>query len=51
MFGTKKGAVAKAMLLGPKQPSSAELKVKGMSGDHRQGGPGKPASASGKKAK
>jgi len=51
MFGTKKGAVAKAMLLGPKTPSSQELKIKGKSGDHRQGGPGKPASASGMKAK
>lgn len=51
MFGTKKGAVAKAMVLGPKMPSSQELRVEGKSGDRKLGFAGKPASAAGKKAK
>jgi hypothetical protein len=48
MFGTKKGAVAKAMLLAP---IMGKKSAKGKSAEQKIGFAGKPASASGKKAK
>ena len=48
MFGTKKGAVAKAMLLGP---IMGKKSAKGKSAMQKLGETGKPASAAGKKAK
>ena len=48
MFGTKKGAVAKAMLLAP---IMGKKSASGKAGMQNLGQTGKPASASGKKAK
>jgi len=48
MFGTKKGAVAPALVKGPTMPTA---KPKGKAGMQKLGETGKPASASGKKAK
>jgi len=48
MFGTKKGAVAPAMVKGPTMPTNTP---KGKSAMQKLGQTGKPASASGKKAK
>jgi hypothetical protein len=48
MFGTKKGAVAPALVKGPVM---ATAKPKGKAGMQKLGQTGKPASASGKKAK
>ena len=48
MFGTKKGAVAKAMLLAP---IMGKKSAKGKSAEQKLGTTGKPASAAGKKAK
>jgi hypothetical protein len=48
MFGTKKGAVAPALVKGP---TMAKGTPKGKSAMQKLGQTGKPASASGKKAK
>jgi hypothetical protein len=48
MFGTKKGAVAPALVKGP---TMSTAKPKGKAGMQKLGEAGKPASASGKKAK
>lgn len=48
MFGTKKGGVAPAMVKGPIMPKGTP---KGKSAMQKLGQTGKPASASGKKAK
>jgi hypothetical protein len=48
MFGTKKGAVAPALVKGP---TMATGKPKGKAGMQKLGDVGKSASASGKKAK
>lgn len=48
MFGTKKGGVAKAMVKGPQ---SGGKSASGKNGMQNPGGPGKPASANGKKVK
>jgi ribulose 1,5-bisphosphate synthetase/thiazole synthase len=48
MFGIKKGAVAKAPVLGP---IMGKMSASGKSAMQKIGGPGKPASAGGKKAK
>lgn len=48
MFGTKKGAVAPALVRGPIMPKGTP---KGKSAMQKLGDVGKPASASGKKAK
>jgi hypothetical protein len=48
MFGTKKGAVAPALVKGP---TMATAKPKGKAGMQKLGDVGKSASASGKKAK
>ena len=48
MFGTKKGAVAPAPVKGPVMGSKS---ANGKAGMQKLGGPGKPASAAGKKAK
>ena len=48
MFGVKKGAVAKALVLGP---IMGKKSAKGKSAEQKIGFAGKPASASGKKAK
>lgn len=48
MFGTKKGAVAPAPLKGP---TMAKGTPKGKAGMQKLGETGKPASASGRKAK
>lgn len=49
MFGVKKGAVAPAPVLGPKQGKSNTMGKS--SGASKLGEAGKPASAAGKKAK
>ena len=51
MFGTKKGAVAKALVLAPTMPDSKALRVEGKSADRKLGIVGKAASAAGTKAK
>lgn len=48
MFGTKKGAVAKALVLGP---IMGKKSASGKAGMQKLGTTGKPASAAGKKAK
>lgn len=48
MFGVKKGAVAKALVLGPKMGKKS---AQGKSAMQKLGETGKPASAAGKKAK
>lgn len=48
MFGTKKGAVAPALVKGPVMDNKSP---KGKAGMQKLGGPGKAASAGGKKAK
>jgi hypothetical protein len=48
MFGTKKGAVAPAPVKGPVM---GKMSAMGKSAMQKIGGPGKPASAGGKKAK
>ena len=48
MFGTKKGAVAKAPVLGP---IMGKMSASGKSAMQKLGVVGKPASAAGKKAK
>ena len=48
MFGIKKGAVAKALVLGP---IMGKKYASGKAGMQKLGEVGKPASASGKKAK
>jgi hypothetical protein len=48
MFGTKKGAVAPAPVKGPVM---GKMKAMGKAAMVHLGGPGKPASAGGKKAK
>lgn len=48
MFGTKKGGVAKASLMGPQ---SGAKSASGKNAQQSPGSPGKPASAGGKKVK
>ena len=48
MFGTKKGAVAPALVKGP---VIGKMSAMGKSAMQKLGAPGKPASAGGKKAK
>lgn len=48
MFGVKKGAVASAPVLGP---IMGKMSASGKAAMQKIGGPGKPASAGGKKAK